>query len=148
MYEITGLYVEIWEIEVNYDKLKNKMEIENYTGNDEITIKQDFYSSIFIFILSMILKNSIRKHLERKNNKKRKTENKEYRTNFNVLIGRIKNKLLELLTFNKLKIKKILKKIIQKGMKTTYLYDFNRVKKQYHQKIFIGKFRFNQRRNI
>ena len=60
----------IREIEVNYDRLKNKMEIENYTGKSEIIIKQDFYSSIYIFNLAMILKNNIQKHLERKNKKK------------------------------------------------------------------------------
>lgn len=148
MYEIAGLYAERWEIEVNYDRLKNKIEIENYSGKSELIIKQDFYASIYLFNLSMILKNNIQKHLERKNKKKRENEGKEYRTNFNVLIGRIKNKILELFTSNKQKIKKILNKIINKSLKTTYLYDFNRPKKQYKEKIFIGKFRFNQRRNI
>ena len=64
-YEIAGLYEARWEIEVNYDRLKNKMEIENYTGKSEIIIKQDFYSSIYIFNLAMILRNNIKKH-ERK----------------------------------------------------------------------------------
>ena len=65
-YEIADLYRDRWEIEVNYDRLKNKMEIENYSGKLEQTIKQDFYSSIYIFNLAMILKNNIQKHLERK----------------------------------------------------------------------------------
>lgn len=146
-YEIAGLYSQRWEIEVNYDRLKNKIEIENYTGKSELIINQDFYSSIYLFNLSMILKNNIQNHLERKNKKKRENEEKEYRTNFNVLIGRIKNKILELFTSNKQKIKKILNRIIQKSLKTIYLYDLNRPKKQWKEKPFIGKFRFNQRRN-
>ena len=77
----------------------------------------------------MILKNNIQNHLERKIKKKRENEEKEYRTNFNVLIGKIKNKILELFTSNKQKIKKILNRIIQKSLKTIYLYDFNRPKK-------------------
>ncbi len=89
----------------------------------------------------------LKKHLERKNKKKREIEQKEYRTNFNVLIGRIKNKIIELLTSKKQKIKKILNRIIQKGTQTTYLYEFNRPQKQW-KKIFQGKFRYNQRRNI
>lgn len=48
---------ERWEIEVNYDRLKNKMELENYSGKLENTISQDFYSSIYIFNLAMILRN-------------------------------------------------------------------------------------------
>lgn len=148
IFELGGLYAKRWEIEVNYDRLKNKMELENYGGKLEITISQDFYSSIYVFNLAMILRNNIQKHLERRNKKKRKNEEKEYRTNINTLIGRIKNKLLELFTSSSDKIKKILERIIKRGTKDTYLYDFNRPKKHWHVKTFIGKFRFNQRRNI
>ena len=31
--EVGKLYRHRWEIEVNYDRLKNKMEVENYSGN-------------------------------------------------------------------------------------------------------------------
>lgn len=147
-FEIAGLYKDRWEIEVNYDRLKNKMEIENYSGKLAQTIQQDFYSSIYIFNLAMILRINIQKHLERKNNKKIKEEGKEYRTNINTLIGRIKNKLLSLFTSDVDKIQKIFERIIKRGIKDTYLHDFNRPKIQWHDKIFIGKFRFNQRRNI
>ena len=148
IFELGALYAIRWEIEVNYDRLKNKMELENYGGKLEITISQDFYSSIYVFNLAMILRNNIQKHLERRNKKKRETEEKEYRTNINTLIGRIKNRLLELFTSPIDKIKKILERIIKRGTKYTYLYDFNRPKKYWHEKTFIGKFRFNQRRNI
>ena len=146
--EIVGLYKDRWEIEVNYDRLKNKMEIENYGGKLNTTISQDFYSSIYVFNLAMILRNNIQKHLERINKKKRNEEEKEYWTNTNTLIGRIKNKLLGLFVSSKENIKKILERIIKRGTKDIYLYDFNRPKKQSHEKIFIKKFRFNQRRNI
>ena len=147
-FEIAGLYKDRWEIEVNYDRLKNKMEIENYSGKLAQTIQQDFYSSIYIFNLAMILRINIQKHLERKNNKKIKEEGKEYWTNINTLIGRIKNKLLSLFTSDVDKIQKIFERIIKRGIKDTYLHDFNRFKIQWHDKIFVGKFRFNQRRNI
>ena len=42
IFELGELYSDRWEIEVNYDRLKNKMEIENYSGKIEITISQDF----------------------------------------------------------------------------------------------------------
>lgn len=69
-YEIAGLYRERWEIEVNYDRLKNKMELENYSGKLENTISQDFYSSIYIYNLAMILRNNIHKNLTHKKPKK------------------------------------------------------------------------------
>ena len=148
IYEIAGLYRERWEIEINYDRLKNKMELENYSRKLENTISQDFYSSIYIYNLAMILRNNIHENLTPKNQKKLKKENKEYRTNFNTLIGRIKNKLLSLFTSNIEEIKKILDKIMRRGIKDTYLHDFNRPNIKWHDKIFIGKFRYNQRRNI
>ena len=123
------------------------MELENYSGKLELTISQDFYSKIFIFNLAMILRNNIHKHLERKNAKKRENEEKEYRTNMNTLIGRIKNKLIQLFTSDSEKIQKILERIIRRGVKDTYLYDFNRPKIYWNQKVFIGKYRYNQRRN-
>ena len=135
-------------IEARIIKLKNKMEIENYSGKLEITIKQDFYSSIYIFNLAIILRNNIHKNLKPKNIKKLEKENKIYRTNFNTLIGRIKNKLLDLFTSKKEKIKIILNRIILRGIKDIYLYDFNRPNIKWYNKIFIGKFRYNQRRNI
>ena len=147
-YEIANLYKDRWEIEVNYDRLKNKMELENYSGKLESTISQDFYSSIYIFNLAMLIRTKIHQQLERKNNKKREKENKEYRTNINILIGRIKKRLIKLFTSSKDQINRIIKKIIQRSLKTTYLHDFNRPKIRWHIKIFIGKFRCNQRRNI
>lgn len=147
-YEIAGLYKDRWEIEVNYDRLKNKMDLENYSGKLELTISQDFYSSIYIYNLAMIVRTKIQEDLERKNNKKRKTENKEYRTNINILMGRLRKRLIELFTSSTKKIKRIIGRIIKRGLKTTYLYDFNRPKINWHRKIFIGKFRFNQRKNV
>ena len=146
-FEIAGLYNDRWEIEVNYDRLKNKMELENYSGKLELTISQDFYAKIYVFNLAMVLRNNIHKHLERKNEKKREEEDKEYRTNINTLIGRIKNKLIELFTSDEKKRQKIYDRIIRRGIRDTCLHDFNRPKIYWHEKIFIGKFRFNQRRN-
>lgn len=97
------------------------MELENYSGKLENTISQDFYSSIYIYNLAMILRNNIHENLTPKNQKKLKKENKEYRTNFNTLIGRIKNKLLSLFTSNIEEIKKILDKIMWWEIKDTYL---------------------------
>ena len=42
------LYAKRWCIETQYDKLKNKLAIENVTGRTEIAIKQDFYISLYL----------------------------------------------------------------------------------------------------
>ena len=146
--EIGELYRQRWEIEVNYDRLKNKADLENYSGKLELTIKQDFHAKIYIFNLAMILRNNIRKHLERKNEKKREEKGKEDRTNINTLMGRVRNKILELFTSSTQKIKTIYNRIIHRGIKDTYLHDLNRPRIIWHEKRFIGKFRYNQRRNV
>lgn len=46
------------------------MELENYSGKLENTISQDFYSSIYIYNLAMILRNNIHKNLTHKKPKK------------------------------------------------------------------------------
>lgn len=37
-----------WGIEIKYDELKNRLEIENFTGKTKIDIEQDFYASIYL----------------------------------------------------------------------------------------------------
>lgn len=42
------LYFKRWGIEIKYDELKNRLEIENFTGATKIAIEQDFYASIYL----------------------------------------------------------------------------------------------------
>ena len=63
-------------------------------------------------------------------------------------MGRIRKRLIKLFTSSKKKIKRIIERVIKRCLKTTYLYNFNRPKIEWHKKTFIGKFRFNQLRNI
>ena len=44
------LYFMRWGIEIKYDELKNRLEIENFTGTTKIAIEQDFYASIYFQI--------------------------------------------------------------------------------------------------
>ncbi|MCY6355852.1 IS4 family transposase, partial [Clostridium sp. ZS2-4] len=42
------LYFMRWGIEIKYDELKNRLEVENFTGTTKIAIEQDFYASIYL----------------------------------------------------------------------------------------------------
>lgn len=46
--EVGEIYTMRWRIETVYDILKNKLEVENFTGTKPILIEQDIYSSIYI----------------------------------------------------------------------------------------------------
>ena len=47
--EMKELYSKRWRIENNYDDLKNKLEIENFTGKRREIIEQDFV--LFMFVI-------------------------------------------------------------------------------------------------
>ena len=47
--DLKELYRMRWEIETNYNTLKNRFYIENYTGKRRITIEQDIYSKFLRF---------------------------------------------------------------------------------------------------
>ena len=46
--EFGKIYKMRWEIETKYDDLKNKLQIENFSGTSDIVIKQDFYSTMLL----------------------------------------------------------------------------------------------------
>jgi hypothetical protein len=87
------LYFKRWGIETNYDKLKNKLLIESFTGYSEASIFQDFYCTLF---LSNIQSHLVSEANEELLNQKVKTKKYEYKINANLSIGFIKARVIEL----------------------------------------------------
>jgi len=87
-----ALYFKRWGIETSYDVLKNKLQLESFTGHKVNTIMQDFYATVFIANLQEILSKSSQSKI------KEQTKNRkyEYKVNRNVAIGLMKNKIVEL----------------------------------------------------
>ena len=89
--EFKKLYHLRWGIETNYNTMKNRLNIENYTGKRKITIEQDIYSKF--------LKYNIFQHYETYltlliNKKKRKKGIKQkYKTDQAHLIRKLKKYL-------------------------------------------------------
>lgn len=46
--EFGEMYKMRWEIETKYNDLKNKLQIENFSGTSDIVIKQDFYATMLL----------------------------------------------------------------------------------------------------
>lgn len=93
--ELNELYAERWKIETNFDVLKNKLDIENFSGIKRIIIEQDFYSQIFMHNLLNEYKMQINKN--NKNKKEEESNYKEYKVNVNILAGKLKGFLLKIL---------------------------------------------------
>lgn len=99
--DIYHIYGERWIIETNYNSLKNRFEIENYTSNTIENIKQDVYSTIVMYNIAFSYYNICNKLVENKmikNNKIKSTEDKyEYKVDFANLIRNIKDCLYKMI---------------------------------------------------
>ncbi len=69
--DISEIYHQRWGIETNYNTLKNRHYIENYTGKRQITIEQDIYSKFLRYNIFYHYKNYFYNLINSKKKKKR-----------------------------------------------------------------------------
>ena len=89
--DFKDLYFQRWKIETCYEIIKNRLSLENFTGTTAISIKQDFYATIFISNIEALVTFDINEEL--KSNKKVKYKQK---VNKSVSFNTIKNYAFEL----------------------------------------------------
>ena len=107
------LYFKRWGIEVKYNELKNRLQIENFTGETPIAINQDFYATLYLANMATLVKMDADVLINEKN--KDKDLKYEYKVNTNILIGKLKNSLVSmLLEENPRKRSKLLEKTIKR----------------------------------
>jgi hypothetical protein len=87
------LYFKRWGVEVKYNQLKSRYELENFSGSNPIAVMQDFYSAIYLSNMMALAKSEA--------NEKVKEEKKdlkyEYKVNMNILISKIRQILIKCL---------------------------------------------------
>jgi len=88
-----SLYHLRWGIEENYKRLKQWLEIENFSGKSALSVQQDFYAKILASNLTQILCSEAQKGL----NKKTKNNKLSYQVNFAQSLSKVKNRLVELI---------------------------------------------------
>jgi hypothetical protein len=66
--EMKDLYAQRWEIEKCFNVLKNKLELENITGQSQIAIEQDFNAQILVHNIIQDIKNEAEKSKKFKKN--------------------------------------------------------------------------------
>lgn len=88
--DIYHIYGERWIIETNYDTLKNRHKVENFTSNTKDNIKQDVYSTIVNYNIAFHYNNVCNKLVENKMKKLGKITGEddeyEYKVDFANLI--------------------------------------------------------------
>lgn len=106
------LYFKRWGIEVKYNELKNKLQIENFSGETPIAVEQDFYATMYLSNMISLAKMDANALIEEEN--KGKELKHDYKVNTNILTGKLKNSLvLMLLEKSPWKRSRMLKKIMK-----------------------------------
>ena len=90
--DFKDLYFKRWAVETFYNRLKNILSVENFSGLTSQAILQDFMCALFISnVQSLILEEVQEKY--NKNSNKRKYE---YKINTSISLGFLKNRIIEL----------------------------------------------------
>lgn len=93
--DLKYLYNCRWGIETNYNFLKNVLELENFTGDTDIAVQQDFYATLYISNLASLIIKDAQAHYDKEKGDKPKKY--DYKINRNIAIGKIKRDLLNVL---------------------------------------------------
>jgi hypothetical protein len=100
------LYYKRWPIETKYNQMKQKFELENFSGRLADNIKQGFYAMMTI---SNMLASGLREANEKLGKERAKKERKyEYRANMNHAVGVLKDRLIGILIADDRSIRKYL----------------------------------------
>ena len=76
--------------------MKNQFEVENFSGETPTVIEQDFYATNLLSNMASLIEQDALEELQKKNaNKMLKYD--EYKINHNILLGKLKNRLIEII---------------------------------------------------
>ena len=105
------LYHMRWCIETAYNDIKNKLELENYSGVTPLAIRQDFFATMFLRNLASFIIIENKEEIDRLHNSGENMHT--YQANVNTVISIIKRDLINMLVVDsKFKRRKLWKKIV------------------------------------
>ena len=112
--EFKELYFLRWGVESKYKELKSSIKIEEFSGTKPIAIEQDFYTSIYLSMISGLIKKDADASIA--NSNKDKSLNSTYQSNRNFILGQVFKRIIKLLVKSRLR-NKILESILEKSIK-------------------------------
>jgi hypothetical protein len=99
--EFHALYHLRWGAETKYNALKNKFEVESFSGRSLHTVLQDFWATMFLSNIAAGFKrdadSAVKEMVEAKKEAGKPLKHEEYKANENLMIGRLKNNLIMIL---------------------------------------------------
>jgi hypothetical protein len=87
------LYANRWGIETYYDLIKNRLNLENFTGLTSLAVKQDFYATIFLTNYEAMLTYDLNQELRETTKKNKYIQKVNKAVSFNLIKHRIFNLL-------------------------------------------------------
>ena len=106
--EFKELYFKRWKIETFYDRFKNIISVESFSGTSNQFIQQEFNCALYMSNLQTILTHEVQEEVQ----EKYKDRKYEYKVNRSLSLGFIRDRLLQLYS-NKNEIEKILVQLKQ-----------------------------------
>ena len=94
----SDLYHHRWGIEVRYNDLKGKLQIENFTGSTPIAVRQDFFATLYLANLAGVIAIDYRDEIEAIHNTPENS--REYRMNVNLTISQLKQNVITMLLYD------------------------------------------------
>ncbi len=94
MEDFSELYHARWGIETQYGSLKNKFEIENFTGISDIAIRQDYYATMYLSNLAAVMIFEMQKSVQAA---RKETNQYQYRQNVNRTVQELRCNVVEML---------------------------------------------------
>lgn len=89
------LYFKRWGIESKFNEIKSRLQIENFSGESAIAVKQDFYATMYLTNMVALAKKDANLIIEDRN--KDKNLKYDYKVNTNILIGKLKLSLVSMM---------------------------------------------------
>ena len=110
------LYFMRWGVECSYLLLKNRFQLENFTGKTENTLKQDFWATILASTMLTVLEEDVDEQIRKE--RKDKGNKYEYQVNRNIFVGIMRDDLIHALTAKTPKTLTLrMNKIIQRAVR-------------------------------
>lgn len=107
-YEIfSDLYHMRWPVETDYNKLKNRLLVENFSGKSVKSVYQDFYAKVLSKNLTCIIINSVDNEIEEKSKRCKYPQ----KVNFSQAITKMKNRICLFFYRSSDEVKKIIKSL-------------------------------------
>lgn len=90
--ELSSLYNMRWGVETKYKELKSRLKLESFTGKSVLFVLQDFYATLYLSNMISFAHYRTDEMIKAKN--KGKNLKYEYKSNQNLSIGILKNRLI------------------------------------------------------